>query len=122
VASQFETRNNQSSEVNALQEAVRKEFDRVCKLLLPAPVLVSFLSLGSNGQGIVPLNPIKSNTTPPFILRRALVGMQLVAAVNLTDGTDAQLLFEQTLKATDQIRQRATANLSAKTILFILQG
>jgi hypothetical protein len=48
-----------------------------------------------------------------------LVGDQLVAAFDHTDGTDVQTGFESTVTVSGQLQQSTSTNLSAKTILFI---
>lgn len=81
--------------------------------------IVTFIVNGLNGAGIVTLPPIHDVGTGR-ILRRAIPGYILIAAANLTDDTDAQSLFEQTVAQFDQIKQLSTTNLSAKRIQFIL--
>lgn len=85
------------------------------------PLLISFVSNGSNGVGSVALVPPKlPNGTVP--LYRALQGMKLVAAIDLTSAVGLQTRFEQILTSSDVIRQIDSANLSGNSIVFVLQG
>jgi hypothetical protein len=50
------------------------------------------------------------------------IGDKLIAAANITDSSDVQTKFEATITVAGQIQQSSgTDNLSAKTILFLLQ-
>lgn len=85
------------------------------------PILYTFVSDGLNGTGLVALVPPKlpNGATP---LYRALAGMQVVTAVDLTNLTNLQTSFEQVLSNSDSVRQLNSTNLAASSILFILQG
>ncbi len=108
-------------------EVVDRNFDSIAKALeviighLLQPAVISFVSLGSNGVGSVQLTPPKmpDGTSP---LYRALAGARLVAAIDLTTNQSLQTSFEQTLSKRDVIQQASSANLSANTLLFILQN
>ena len=101
-------------------QAVKQALDIVAAAIA-SPVIVTFVSLGANGVGRVALVPPKmpDGTAP---LYRALAGFRLVAAIDLNTLVSLQVSFEQILSSNDSIRQLTSLNLSARNIVFVLQG
>lgn len=106
--------------VNRNLIAIQEALDKIAGAVF-VPTFYTFVTVGNNGGGRVALIPPKlADGTSP--LYRALIGMQLVAAIDLTNAVNLQTSFEQMLSANDQIRQIDSSNLSARTIAFVLQG
>src|SRR6266849_9509554 len=115
----FNPKKYSSDELNRALQEIKDAFDGVAAAINPRSTFVSFVANGSNGRGNIQL-PLIRDSTNMIPLRRASVGARLVAAVNLTNSTDLQRSFEQTISTADQIRQIDGVNLSAKSILFII--
>jgi hypothetical protein len=111
-------------DIDRIQDRLVDAFVMVGNLLNQSSLIgqrfSSYVVTGNNGQGSLKLAPIKNSALA--IIRRARVGMLLVAAVDLTGLTDVQASFERTLSKTDAIKQIDTANLSAKKILIVIAG
>jgi hypothetical protein len=69
-------------------------------------------------RSVVSVGVDASGGAADVTMASTLVGDQLVAAFNHTDGTDVQTDFEATVTVAGKLHQTA-ANLSAKTILFL---
>lgn len=108
------------NDMNRLAQAIKAALDTIVQSISPR-VYASFVANGANPatSNIVQLPAIKS-FDGQSILHRATPGMKLIAAINLTDLTDVQSSFAQTISVSDQIIQLNTNNLSAKRITFIL--
>ncbi len=101
-------------------DAIKQALDVIAGAIV-VPQILTFVTLGLNGAGSLPLVPPKmpNGTTP---LYRALTGMRLVAAVDLSTLASLQTFFEQSLSKNDAIQQASSLNLSARTIIFVVQG
>lgn len=118
-------------DLNRVQANVEEALENIAKGITAAtaPELVSFVVDGAPAAGptTVPLPPIKD--VGGAILRRASVGMRLVAAVEIVDTApapdlatcvDRQIEFEQVISKIDQIQQRGTTDLRARRMLIVL--
>lgn len=106
--------------INQNLNSIKSALDILAAAIIQ-PELYTFMADGLNGTGKIALVPIKlpNGITP---LYRALAGMRLVVAIDLTNATNLQTSFEQILEGNDTIRQLNSTNLSASSLLFILQG
>ncbi len=116
----YDVKRTDNETVNRNLSAIKQALDVIVSGIVN-PIWLTFASLGLNGVGSLQLVPPKlpNGTTP---LYRALVGMRLVGCLDLTSNQSLQTSFEQVLTANDAIKQISSVNLSANTLVFILQG
>lgn len=99
-------------------QKVKEALDKLGAAILGPPSLVSFVVTGAAGVGPVALPAVKDAANK--VLRQAQIGMRLVAVVNLTDLSDVQAFFEQTISKQGQIQQRSANNWAGKKLLVVL--